>query len=120
MKRLSEREEAIMHVIWKEKRILTKDIRERLPDPKPHINTVATVLQRLEKKGVLRHEDFGGTYRYAAQISKREYTQKIVKPFLFRMFDHSFKNMVSFFAEEEALSKQELHEIIEKIEEKKR
>lgn len=119
MKRLSEKEELLMHVIWKLKKAFAKDIREELPDPKPHINTVATVLQRLEKKGIIKHEDFGGSYRYSAVLSKRDYTKKAIKPFLFQLFDRSYKNLVSFFAEEEAISAKELKEIIQLIEQKK-
>jgi len=119
MKRLSEKEEAMMHVIWKLKKAFAKDIREELKEPKPHINTVATVLQRLEKKGIIKHEDFGGSYRYSAVLSKRDYTKKVVKPFLFQLFDRSYKNLVSFFAEEEEVSAKDLKDIIQMIEHKK-
>lgn len=120
MKRLSEKEEAIMHVIWKLDYAFVKEVREELPDPKPHINTVATTMQRLANKGFLKYEDFGTTYRYSAALSKKEYTEKFVKPLLTSLFGHSFKNVVSFFAEEEAISVEELKEIVDMIEKKKR
>jgi BlaI family transcriptional regulator, penicillinase repressor len=118
MKRLSEKEEALMKIIWKMKKAFAKDVREELPNPKPHINTVATTMRRLADKGFLKFEDFGATYRYSAAISKKEYTNRFVKPLLTGLFGNSIKNAVSFFAEEEEISVEELKEIIRLIEDK--
>ncbi len=57
MKRLSEKEEALMNIVWRLERAFAKEVREALPDPKPHINTVATTLRRLADKGFLQYED---------------------------------------------------------------
>lgn len=118
MKRLSEKEEAIMRAIWKLKKAFVKDVREELPDPKPHINTVATMMRRMADKGFLQYEDFGSTYRYSASVSKKEYTNQFVKPLLAGLFGNSMKNVVSFFTEEEEISVEELKEIIAMIENK--
>ncbi|MBB6108042.1 BlaI/MecI/CopY family transcriptional regulator [Mucilaginibacter lappiensis] len=118
MKRLSEKEEAIMQSVWKLKKAFVKEVRDGLPDPKPHINTVATMMRRLADKGFLKFEDFGSTYRYAAIISKMEYTRKFVRPLLAGLFGNSMKNVVSFFAEEDEVSLDELKEIIKMIEDK--
>jgi predicted transcriptional regulator len=119
MKRLSEKEEVLMKVIWKLKKAFAKDVREALPDPKPHINTVATTMRRLADKGFLKYEDFGASYRYSAALSKKEYTTRFVKPLLAGLFGNSMKNVVSFFAEEEEVTLEELKEIVEMIEKKK-
>ena len=118
MKRLSEKEEAIMQIIWKFKKAFVKDVREELPDPKPHINTVATMMRRLADKGFLKFEDFGSTYRYSSAVSKMEYTRKFVRPLLAGLFGNSMKNVVSFFAEEDEVSLDELKEIVKMIEDK--
>jgi predicted transcriptional regulator len=118
MKRLSEKEEALMNIVWRLERAFAKEVREALPEPKPHINTVATTLRRLADKGFLQYEDFGATYRYSALISRREYTNRFVKPLLSGLFGNSFKNVVAFFAEEEEISPEELKEIIKLIENK--
>ena len=118
MKRLSEKEEVIMKAIWKLKKAFVKDVREELPEPKPHINTVATNMKRMAEKGYLKFEDFGATYRYSASVSKKEYTTRFVKPLLAGLFGNSMKNVVSFFTEEEEISVEELKEIIAMIENK--
>jgi predicted transcriptional regulator len=120
MKRLSEKEEALMKIIWKEKKLFAKEVREALPEPKPHINTVATTLRRLADKGFLKFEDFGTTYRYSAAISQQQYNNIVVKPLLKGLFGNSIKNVVAFFAQEEEITKEELKEIIEMIDKKKK
>ncbi|MFC6103603.1 BlaI/MecI/CopY family transcriptional regulator [Olivibacter domesticus] len=120
MKRLSEKEEALMQIVWTLKKAFAKEVREELPEPKPHINTVATTMKRLADKGFLKFEDFGSTYRYAAAITKKEYTTRFVKPLLTGLFGNSMKNVVSFFAEEEDISVEDLKEIMDMIEKKKR
>jgi predicted transcriptional regulator len=118
MKRLSEKEEQLMKIVWKLEKVFAKNVREALPDPKPHINTVATTMKRLADKGFLSYEDFGSTYRYSPAVSKKDYTNRFVKPLLAGLFGNSMKNMVSFFVEEEEVSPDELREIIEMIEKK--
>lgn len=119
-RRLSEKEEAIMQIIWEKRQAFVKEVREALPDPKPHINTVATMMRRLADKGFLSIEDFGSTYRYSPAVSKKEYTTLFVKPLLAGLFGNSIKNAVSFFAEEEEISADELKEILDKITKKKK
>ncbi|HVX51061.1 MAG TPA: BlaI/MecI/CopY family transcriptional regulator [Chitinophagaceae bacterium] len=119
MKRLSEKEEAIMKVVWQMGPVFSKEVRETLPEPKPHINTVATIMRRLSDKGFLNFEDFGGSYRYAAAVSQKHYNNTVVKPLVKGLFGNSIKNAVTFFAEEEDISLKELKEIIKMIEEKK-
>ena len=119
MKRLSPKEEALMTIVWRMQKAFAKEIREALPNPKPHINTVATMLRRLSDKGFLRYEDFGATYRYNAAVSQQEYQKKVIKPLLKGLFGNSIKNAVAFFAQEEEISPDELREIIKMIEKKK-
>jgi BlaI family transcriptional regulator, penicillinase repressor len=119
-RRLSEKEEALMQIVWDRKQAFAKEVREALPEPKPHINTVATMMRRLADKGFLTIEDFGSTYRYSAAVSKKDYTTQFVKPLLAGLFGNSIKNAVTFFAEEEEISAAELKEILAMIEKKKK
>ena len=109
-----------MQIIWRLEKAFARDVRDALPDPKPHINTVATTMRRLADKGFLIYEDFGTTYRYSAAISRKDYTNKFVKPLLARLFGNSMKNAVAFFAEQEEVSVEELKEIVEMIEKKRK
>ena len=119
-KRLTEKEEAILHIVWTKRKAFAKEVREDLPEPKPHINTISTTLKRMAEKGFLKYEDFGNTYRYYPAVSKKDYTNRFVKPLLARLFGSSLKNAVAFFAEEEDISLEELKEIVAMIKDKKK
>ncbi|NRB49755.1 MAG: BlaI/MecI/CopY family transcriptional regulator [Saprospiraceae bacterium] len=116
MKRLTEKEEAIMTIIWQLEKAFVKEVLEQLPEPKPHINTVSTTMRRLVQQGYLKYEDFGTTHRYYPAISKQAYTKSFIKPVLKGLFGNSIKNVVAFFAEEKEISPEELKEIIDMIE----
>lgn len=117
-RRLSEKEEAIMNIVWDRKHVFAKEVREALPDPKPHISTVSTMMRRLVEKRFLKIEDFGSTHRYSAFVSMKDYTNTFVKPLLAGLFGNSIKQAVTFFAEQEEITAAELREIMEMIEKK--
>ena len=57
-KSLTKAEEQIMQTLWKLKTAYLKDILEALPEPKPHNNTVATLLKILINKASIFGETF--------------------------------------------------------------
>lgn len=71
MEKLTNKEEEIMQVLWKLKKAFVKEVIVDLPKPKPHYNTVSTVIRKMEDKGFVKHETFGNTHRYAPNISKK-------------------------------------------------
>lgn len=119
MEKLTKKEEEIMQVFWSMGRAFVKEIREQLPEPRPHVNTVSTAVRRLVDKGYLDFEDFGATYRYFPVISKEDYSREHLAPKLASVFGKSYKNVVAFFAKEEKITKEDLEEIIDMIEKKK-
>ena len=109
-----------MRAVWKLDKAFAKEVREEMPDPKLHINTISTMMKRLVDKGFLKYEDFGATYRYYAAISQKEYTQTFIRPFLSKLFGGSIKDVVAFFAEEDEISVEELKEVIRLIDNKEK
>ncbi|MGB0777404.1 MAG: BlaI/MecI/CopY family transcriptional regulator [Flavobacteriaceae bacterium] len=118
MQKLTNKEEEIMQVLWRLKKAFVKEIIEELPEPKPHYNTVSTLIRKMESKGFIAHEDFGNTYRYLPEISQDFYRSSKVNTTLKNYFDNSYKEMVAHFAKEEKISLEELKEIIKMIETK--
>lgn len=116
MEDLTKKEEEIMQVFWKLEKAFVKDVREELDEPKPHVNTVSTIVRRLVDKGYLGVEKFGPTHRYFPSIDKESYSRTFLAPKLADVFDDSYKNVVAFFAKEEKVSKADLEEIIRLIE----
>jgi BlaI family transcriptional regulator, penicillinase repressor len=119
MQKLAKREEQIMQAVWKLGKALVKDIITELPDPKPHYNTIATMVRILEDKGFLTHDAVGNTFIYYALVSQEAYQRDAVKDMVKKYFDSSYTGMLAYFAKEENLTRGELEEIINLIEPKK-
>ncbi len=111
MKKLANREEQIMQAFWILGNAYIKDIITQLPSPKPHYNSVATMVRILEEKGFLNHETFGNTFRYFPIISKEDYQKHAMGDFVRQYFDNSYSRMLIYFAKEQKLSKSEFDEI---------
>lgn len=106
-----------MQVLWKMKKGFVKDILDRLPDPKPAYNTVSTIVRILEKKGFVGYVAYGKTHEYYPIVQKKDYTKAFLKNFVGGYFSNSYKQMVSFFAQEENLSLKDMEELQQIIEE---
>jgi BlaI family penicillinase repressor len=120
MQKLAKREEQIMHVCWRLGAAFIKEIMAELPDPKPHYNSVATMVRILEDKGFLGHEIFGNTFRYFPVITKEQYQKHAVGDIVSKYFDNSYPSMLAYFAREQRLSQEELNEIVEIIKSRKK
>ncbi len=116
MEKLTNKEELAMRILWKRKRGFVKDLMEDLPEPKPHYNTLSSLIRLLEDKGFVSHKAYGNTHEYYPAISKEEYQRVYMSDIVETYFEKSYKNAVSFFAKEQNISIQELKEIIEMIE----
>jgi BlaI family penicillinase repressor len=119
MQKLAKREEQIMQICWKLKKAFIKDIIQFMPDPRPHYNTVATLVKILEEKHFVEHENIGNVHRYYPLISKVEYQKHVVNDIINQYFDNSYPRMLAFFAKEEKISEEEVNEIIALIKNKK-
>ena len=113
MKELTKAEEQVMKVLWQIERGVVHDIIAKLPDPKPAYNTVSTIVRILETKEFVSHKAYGKTYEYFPIVAKKEYSKFYLSNFMDGYFGGSFKNLVSFFAEENNLDVNELNELIE-------
>ncbi len=116
MQKLTNKEEEVMKILWKLEQAFVKDILKEFDSPKPHYNTLSTMVRNLEDKKYVGHEAFGNTYRYYPLISKEDYRKRFINRTIAEYYDNSYKNMVSFFAKEHKISVEELKEIIELIE----
>lgn len=119
MVKLAKREEQIMIVFWDLKKAFIREVIPHLPDPKPHYNSVATMVKILEDKGFLSHEAVGNMYQYFPVIDREDYQKHAIKDIVSQYFDNSYPRMLAFFAKEQNLSEEELSEILNIIKTKK-
>jgi predicted transcriptional regulator len=120
MVKLAKREEQIMQVFWDLKRAFIRDVIPYLPNPKPHYNSVATIVKILEEKGFLNHETVGNIYSYFPVITRDEYQKHAMKDIVSQYFNNSYPSMLAFFAKEQNLTEEELKEILQIIKSKKK
>lgn len=119
MQKLTKKEEEIMQVVWKLEKAFVKEIIAEMPEPKPHYNTIATIIRILEDKGFMAHESLGNSFRYHAIISKEDYQQRALGDVLSNYFDDSPMKLVTYFAKQEKLDKDQLKKLIKIIKDKK-
>ncbi len=118
MQKLTNKEEEIMHILWRLEKGFVKDVMAEIKEDKPHYNTLSTMIRNLEEKGYVSYEAFGKTHRYYPVIQKEAYRKRFMNTAIENYFNNSYKNMVSFFAKEEKISVDDLKEIINLIEKK--
>lgn len=115
MKKLTEREEELMTILWENGPLFVREIIDRMPEPKPHFNTVSTFVRLLESKGFVSHSKFGGSYRYEAAMSRDDFSRSTLRDVVDRYFGSSIKASVSALVDNEKMSDDEIRELVELV-----
>lgn len=115
MKRLTKAEEQIMMVLWEMGSGLLMEIVERMPEPQPHKNTVATILKILVEKDFVKIESVGRFHRYHPAVSKESYSGGTLTSVVTDYFGGSFSDAVSFLVEKKKLSVKDLELLLQQI-----
>jgi BlaI family penicillinase repressor len=118
-KPLTKAEEQVMQVLWKLESAYLKDIIDEMPEPKPHNNTIATIIKILIDKGYITHEVHGRVHCYAPNISKEEYSSSSIKTLVEGYFEGSFTDVVSFMVKQKDLKVADLELLLQEIKKKK-
>ena len=108
MQKLTAKEEEVMELMWQLGECAPKDIVAQYPEPQPHVNTIATMVQSLERKGYVSHRVQGRGYIYFPVVQQEEYGCSKLGGFVDRYFKHSYMELVSSLVSEEKVSEQEL------------
>ena len=116
MKRLTNKEKEIMDLYWQYGPMFVKELLEHYDEPKPHFNTLSTMVRILEKSGFLDHKQFGNSYQYFPTITEKEYGRSSIAGVIQNYFNNSYLSAVSSFVKEEKISVEELKELIKQIE----
>ena len=120
MDRLTQPEEDALRVLWPlPAGGFVKDVLDALPAPPPPYTTLASTLRNLERKGYVRAEKLGNSFRFVPIISADDYQRRSLGTLVKEHFQDSYKELVSFFAQENKVSAADLQEIIRLIENKK-
>ena len=116
---LTEKETEIMNMLWERGPMFVKEMLVMYPDPKPHFNTVSTLVRILEDKGYVGHEKVGNSHRFYALVNKSDFSGRSLAEVIKNYFNDSYKSAVSALVEEEKISVDDLRDIIQLIESKR-
>ncbi|MFY7900261.1 MAG: BlaI/MecI/CopY family transcriptional regulator [Chitinophagaceae bacterium] len=112
---LTKAEEQIMQSIWKLESAFLKDILDAQPEPKPHSNTVATIVKILVDKGFVGVNVIGRVHQYYPLISKEQYSSDTIGTLVNSYFEGSFADAVSFMVDQKKLSVKDLELLLQQI-----
>ncbi|MDX9781744.1 MAG: BlaI/MecI/CopY family transcriptional regulator [Bacteroidales bacterium] len=119
MQRLTSKEEEIMNHFWERGALFIRELLELYSEPKPHFNTLSTIVRGLEEKDFVGHNSFGNTYQYFPQISRDEYKRGALNRVVTKYFKNSYLGVVSSLIEQEEISVEELRKLIDSLEKNK-
>ena len=119
MKTLTKAEEQIMQVLWKTGKAYLREIVEAMVNPRPHQNTVATLLKILVEKEFVGIEVRNRHHLYFPLVSKEDYSKRSIKQLVKGYFEGSFNNVVSFLVKENNISVEELESLLKQIKKQK-
>lgn len=112
---LTKAEMEIMNILWDAgKALSTHTIISHYPEPQPAYSTIATFMKILTMKGYVgfrKGEDGDKTHYFYPLMTRVEYTRKYMNEVKTTFFGGSVKSLISFFAQEEKLSEQDLQDI---------
>lgn len=118
MNKLTKAEEQVMQYLWQIEKGFLKDVLELFPEPKPHTNTISTILKILMEKGFVSHKTFGRQHEYFPLISKENYSGRSIKSLVKNYFEGSYTNAVSFLVEKNEISVKDLELLLDELKNK--
>jgi predicted transcriptional regulator len=118
MEKLTNQEEEMMIIIYQQGRGFIRDFMQHMDEPVPPYTTVASIIKNLERKNLVKATRVGNMYEYSPVMDEKEYKAKYMSKVVQNYFRNSYKELVSFFAEKEKISAEDLQEIIKLIEKK--
>ncbi len=116
---LADLQYAIMRVLWKEGEASVARVQEALgPDRARALTTIATMLAKMEKKGVVAHRAAGRQFLYRGRVSEADVRRSMVGELTRRLFRGDAAALVSHLLNEEDIDAQELQRLKALIAEK--
>lgn len=110
--KISEAEFAVMNILWREAKPVTfNDIRTELHQKMGwEKSTIATLLRRLQNKGVVSVQEKQIHY-YTANITKDEYIKEKEKSMIDKLYEGSAKKFVASLCHRGALTEADIDEL---------
>lgn len=115
MTKMTNREEEIMNLFWDKGPLFVRELLTFYPNPKPHFNTLSTMVRTLEEKELIGHEAFGRSFKYRAIVDRNQYGQKTLKGIITKYFNNSYLDVVSMLVKDRCLTDKEIENLIKQV-----
>lgn len=107
---------AIMRVLWARGEATVADVHEALePERGLALTTIATMLAKMEKKGVVDHRADGRKFIYRPLVSEDQVTRSMVADLTSQLFRGDVMALVNHLLSEHEIDRRELHQLRELI-----
>ena len=118
-KQLSHLQIDIMRTLWRRGEATVSDVHSDLQQDRGLApTTVATMLSRLEKDGIVRHRSQGRQYVYTPRVTESEVRHSAVSELAERLFQGDFGALVNHLLKESDIEPGDLEEVREILESK--
>jgi predicted transcriptional regulator len=105
---------AIMRVLWEESEATVARVQERLAESERHeraLTTIATMLTKMEKKGVVSHRSEGRIFVYRASVQEDAVRRSMVTELTDRLSQGDYGALVSHLLDEQDIDRGELQRL---------
>ncbi len=116
MEKLTAKEEEVLELFWKRGPLYVREIVDLYDDPKPHFNTISTIVRALEEKGYVGHTQKGKSYQYHAIVAEEDMGKRTLSSVVGRYFKNSYLRVVSSFVEDGNIPVDDLRRLLEEVE----
>lgn len=109
--RLGDLQLRIMRVLWKSGPASVAEVKGRLGGGRLAYTTVATMLRKMEDRGLVRHRQEGRRFIYEPTVSAEDVTRSMADDLVERLFEGSLADTVAHLLENREVSAKELVEL---------
>jgi BlaI family penicillinase repressor len=108
----SKLEMQVLSVLWARGASTVREVMAVMPDGKTRAyTTILSVIQVMEKKGLVSHVAEGNVHVYQARVSRQKVTGPLLRGLVEQIFGGSTATALQHLLAEERVSRQELDEI---------
>ena len=109
--RLTALQLAVMQVLWSRDEASVTDVQRAMTGRRLALTTVATMLVRLEQRGLVSHRAEGRQYLYRSRVSPAEVRETVTRELLRNLFDGDVTAFASHLLDARKLTREEVADL---------
>jgi predicted transcriptional regulator len=109
--RLTALQLAVMQVLWSRAEASVTDVQHAMTGRQLALTTVATLLVRLEQRGLVSHRAEGRQYIYRSRVSPADVRETVTRELLRNLFDGDVAAFVSQLLDARKLTREEVADL---------